>query len=66
MIEMIQHLFGMCPDHAGHLDLIDILLYGGFGWVLIFSKSYFYKIKSLTNRMRHRFMKEKKCDCDHE
>lgn len=63
MVEIIQHLFGMCPDHAGHIDLLDIILYGGFGWMAIFSKSYFYKVKGFINKKRHQVM-NKECDCD--
>ena len=27
MIEYLFHLIGFCPDHMGHLDLIDFIAY---------------------------------------
>lgn len=34
MIEFLQHLFGLCPDHMSHFNLIDGgIMSGGFVFV---------------------------------
>jgi hypothetical protein len=66
MIEFIQHLLGICPDHAAHIDLIDIFIFGGIGWISIFSKSYYYRIKNFINKKRHNSIENNDCICDHD
>ncbi len=47
MVELIRHLLGLCPDHAAHMNLVDLLLGGG---LLAFAGGYFRHIKSFFFR----------------
>lgn len=55
MIEWIMHFLGLCPDHAAHTNVMDLLMYGlGFGVMGTYIKVYWHKIF------------HKKCDCSKE
>jgi hypothetical protein len=47
VIELIKHLLGLCPDHAAHMNLLDMLLGGG---LLAFAGGYFRHIKGFFSR----------------
>jgi hypothetical protein len=51
MIEFFQHLFGLCPDHGSHFNLMDVL-FGGFFFI-----PFFY------NWLKARFRRG--CKCSH-
>jgi len=61
VIELIKHLLGLCPDHAAHMNLMDMLLGGG---LLAFAGGYFRHLKSVI--FRRPSDRSHTCDHSHE
>jgi len=61
MFELIKHLLGLCPDHATHMNMMDMLLGGGF---LAFAGGYFQRIKGIFTRKSGD--PHKNCDHSHD
>lgn len=53
MIDIAQHIIGVCSDTHTHIDLLDILLFGsGFGTTFFYIKS---TIKEKWNHLKKKF-----------
>lgn len=50
-MEIIQHALGLCGDNHSHLDLMDILIYGGSG---VTAAGFYFKskIKSFWDKLK--------------
>ncbi|HEY8747292.1 MAG TPA: hypothetical protein VIM11_04915 [Tepidisphaeraceae bacterium] len=64
MFELIKHFLGLCPDHAAHMNLMDMLLGGG---LLAVAGGYFHRFKGIFTRKSDHSHKHENCNhADHE
>ena len=41
-MSLLMHLIGLCPDHAAHLSLLDLVAVGGFSITMAYHWLCFY------------------------